>query len=479
MIIMYVDTNLYTDVNASPALLDYTRDPDSKETINYILCDNIDFLTSYTNKRIFRRSVFDDVESAILCGSSFLGFAEYECPSCKRIVYVPARCHGSLCSSCAVRTGKERAAFVSSMVIDGPHRHLVFTIPGQIVFLFQKHRELLNILFIAARNTIACLFNNRKFRRQQKKHKSSHWSPRKKKKSCYAYKDDTDRIEFGAIMALHTFGRDLQWNPHIHVLLSEDGYDRKNDCLKSFRFMSYEKLRKTWQYQILDLLSKSEYLANDRKFKRRVSEFYRTYDNGFYVYAKRNEKETDQDDITGCVNYITRYASRPAMSEKRIIKYDDDHKTIRYWYRDHRDDSYVEVFESVYLFLFKLLRHCPNPNFKMVRYYGFYSNRGKKILERIYELTGREYRKGRRKQRHRNRQERKNKLRSDKNRLRFRTHMIESFHKDPLMCTCGCQMIRVGSYNPFKGVSYSDRVYRDRCVHEVIRQQRETGRPDG
>ena len=28
----------------------------------------------------------------------------------------------------------------------------------------------------------------------------------------------------GFIMVLHTFGRDLRWNPHIHCLISEGGY---------------------------------------------------------------------------------------------------------------------------------------------------------------------------------------------------------------------------------------------------------------
>ena len=28
----------------------------------------------------------------------------------------------------------------------------------------------------------------------------------------------------GFIMVLHTFGRDLKWNPHIHCLISEGGY---------------------------------------------------------------------------------------------------------------------------------------------------------------------------------------------------------------------------------------------------------------
>lgn len=63
------------------------------------------------------------------------------------------------------------------------------------------------------------------------------------------------------------------------------------------------------------------------------------------------------------------------MAENRIIKYEDDKKMIRWWYNRHEDEKYIEVYESV-------------ENFYMVRYYGFYSNRNKKLLEKVYELYG-------------------------------------------------------------------------------------------
>ncbi|WP_187117137.1 transposase [Candidatus Stoquefichus massiliensis] len=43
---------------------------------------------------------------------------------------------------------------------------------------------------------------------------------------------------------------------------------------------------------------------------------------------------------------------------------------------------------GVYNFLHHLILHCPEKNFKMTRYYGFYSNKSRPLLERIYELYG-------------------------------------------------------------------------------------------
>ena len=56
--------------------------------------------------------------------------------------------------------------------------------------------------------------------------------------------------------------------------------------MKNFSFISYEKLRKTWMYQVLDLLSKQK-LKHFRYLKQR---FYDELVNGFYVYAKKKKK---------------------------------------------------------------------------------------------------------------------------------------------------------------------------------------------
>ena len=89
---------------------------------------------------------------------------------------------------------------------------------------------------------------------------------------------------------------------------------------------------------------------------------------------QKREKKNDDDNVDDCVNYITRYTSRPPMAENHIIKYEDE--------------EYVEVYEKVEDFINNLILHCPDENFKMVRYYGFYSNKNKLLLEKVYELYG-------------------------------------------------------------------------------------------
>ncbi|RHP47141.1 hypothetical protein DXA62_15835 [Coprobacillus sp. OF03-2AA] len=50
---------------------------------------------------------------------------------------------------------------------------------------------------------------------------------------------------FGSVLTLHTFGRDLKWNPHIHCLVCEEAFDTKKNKMKNFSFISCEKPRKT------------------------------------------------------------------------------------------------------------------------------------------------------------------------------------------------------------------------------------------
>ena len=90
-------------------------------------------------------------------------------------------------------------------------------------------------------------------------------------------------------------------------------------------------------YQILDLLSKQE-LESFNYLKQR---FYKELVNGFYVYAKKKEKDNDDNNVDDCVNYITRYTSRPPMAEN-CIKYEDDKKMIRWWYNRHEGEKYIE-----------------------------------------------------------------------------------------------------------------------------------------
>ena len=204
--------------------------------------------------------------------------------------------------------------------------------------------------------------------------------------------------------------------------------------------MSYTKLRQTWRYQILDYLDKR--IGGDEQFHRLKQWFYIKYNEGFYVHAPKPKDNQDDKNIDECVEYITRYTSRPIMAESRIVEYNDKTKQIHWYYNRHEDDVRVDVKEHVESFINKVVLHCPNENFKMVRYFGFYSNKSSKIYDKMAELTGKKL-----KRKVQLKKERKAIAKINKDKTHYRYNMIKSFQRDPLLCSCGQVMTYIESYD--------------------------------
>jgi len=185
----------------------------------------------------------------------------------------------------------------------------------------------------------------------------------KKTKSSKTKKKYTAKIKYTPrfFEFLHTFGRDIKWNPHIHVLIAEIklGGDK---IYKNWNCFDYNALSKRFQKILLDLMS--EKLGKSFDYMRNKS--YINHKNGFYVYAEPKKFPN----IKKGIEYVTRYCGRPAISENRILNYDG--KNVTFCYNDHVDNSYHEVTVSGIEFIKMLLRHLLPENFKAIRYCGFY-----------------------------------------------------------------------------------------------------------
>jgi hypothetical protein len=271
----------------------------------------------------YREVIKETVEKAMHCGTSDLGYARYECLGCEgnpKPVFVCFTCKSRFCHRCGKKYTDDWSDKQQEMILDVPHRHMVFTIPKELRNVFFEDRKKLNELS----KQVAEVFQY-------------HYQKRRKK----------DNLTVGVITVIHTFGRDLKFNPHIHALVTEGALDNRNQWVSS-GYIPYDFLRKSWQKVILDLLKK--WFPDNQRVTNLVNELYQRYPKGFYVNAEKK-----MNDAKGAAKYIGRYLARPAIAEYRVEEYDG--KVVRFWYEDHQKGKRVDKTLPVFEFLFMLIQH--------------------------------------------------------------------------------------------------------------------------
>jgi hypothetical protein len=281
-----------------------------------------------------RQAVIENVDRMIHCGDPSFGGAMYVCSHCGNMKFVPFRCKSRFCPTCGVKYCQDRSTSMSFKLIRCTHRHCVFTIDEDLRHFFLEDRSLLDCLFQAVRSVILRMFH--------KMNKSQNFVP-------------------GFICVLHTFGRPLEWNPHIHCLISEGGLSDAG-FWRTVKHFNYTLLRKSFQTALLDELESHI----GPSFKQTKALIYRKDKNGFYVYAKPNLCDTDT-----VIKYISRYLGRPVIALKRIDSYDGENVTFHY--NRHEDNAYIQRTLPALDFMNLLIQHIPEKNFKMTRYYGLYA----------------------------------------------------------------------------------------------------------
>ena len=323
-----------------------------------------------------RKTEMENIDKMIHCGDPSFGGAMYGCPHCGNLKFVPFRCHSRFCPTCGNKYAMERTTSMSFKLVNVTHRHCVFTIDKSHREFYLKDRSLLDCLFHSANSVITRMF--------YKMNKSKNFTP-------------------GFIMVLHTFGRDLKWNPHIHCLISEGGYS-DDGFWRNVKHFDYTFLRNAFRTALLNEMESKI----GSSFKKVKAKCYREHQQGFYVYAKPN-----LCDPRIVVKYIGRYLGRPVIATSRIDKYDGE--MVTFHYNRHEDEQYIEETIPAMEFIQRLIRHIPEKHFKMIRYGGIYA-RHREIDSKLYRAIS------------------KSKHHIYHSFNQWRTAILSSFGYDPLVC---------------------------------------------
>ena len=336
------------------------------------------------------KNVLDNINRMILCHDPSYGGAFFGCPHCGNLKFVPFSCKSRFCPSCGNVYNQKRAFRMSCKLVSCIHRHCVFTIPEELRIFFLKDHSLLNCLFHSVRDVVLRMFF--------KMNKSELFTP-------------------GFICVLHTFGRDLKWNPHIHALISEGGAGNIIPWRPNPHF-DYDFLRLAFRKVLLDQLS----LKLGPPFKKLKNQIYKDHPEGFYVRAKPN---LCSPDIT--IKYISRYLGRPVIATSRMDAYDGD--SVTFHYQRHEDHKTITECIPAIDFIKRLILHIPDKHFKMVRYYGIYAKHHKqeKNLRKCLSKQKQHY---------------LSRL------LDWRNSILLAFGYDPLRCPkCGTSMLVLEVYH--------------------------------
>lgn len=285
-----------------------------------------------------RKTEIENISKMIHCGDPSYGGAFFSCPDCGELKYVPFTCKSRFCPSCGNMYNQKRSFHMSCKLVNCIHRHCVFTIPEELRIFFLKDRSLLNCLFHSVRDVVLRMF--------YKENKSENFTP-------------------GFILVLHTFGRDLKWNPHIHALISEGGAGN-HTVWKTITHFDFRFFRFSFRKVLLEQLT----FKIGKSFTRLKNELYKKYPDGFYVRAKPN---LCKPDVT--IKYISRYLGRPVIATSRIDHYDGDFVTFHY--TRHEDHQLITECIPALDFIKRLIVHIPEKHFKMLRYYGIYAKHHK------------------------------------------------------------------------------------------------------
>jgi hypothetical protein len=176
----------------------------------------------------------------------------------------------------------------------------------------------------------------------------------------------------GVIAVLHTYGRDMKWNPHLHALVTEGGFKSNGEWV-DVNFFPYRALRRAWQYHLLTELKR--HLEDTQENRCLIHLCFEDHPQGFYVRAKDTINNKKQ-----LIAYIGRYIRHPAIAESRIEGYDG--KRVTFWYLDD-DRNKHHIVMVVEEFISAVIGHIPDPQFKTVRHYGVYARGKRRFFKRL------------------------------------------------------------------------------------------------
>src|ERR1700680_3155407 len=289
-----------------------------------------------------------------ICRTAALGGHVERCQDCAHTRVADDSCRNRHCPKCQWSTAMAWLAAREAELLPVPYFHLVFRLPAAIgAMAYQNKAKVYGLLLKAAAETLTIAAD--------RKHLGA---------------------DIGVTAVLHTWGRQLQYHPHAHLLvpgggISPDGKSWvacKPGFLRSgrhlsdlFRRLFLEGLTAAFDAGELQFFRDLVGLNEAKAFAAALAPLCTAEWRG---YAKKPFAGPQQ-----VLAYLARYTHRVAIANSRLLDLDETHVSF-HWkdYRESGDHQSKVMRITIAEFIRRFLLHVLPNGFHRIRSYGLLAN---------------------------------------------------------------------------------------------------------
>jgi hypothetical protein len=294
------------------------------------------------------------------CRTAALGGHVEACEDCgqRRIAY--NSCRNRHCPKCQGAAARTWLAEREADLLPVGYFHVVFTLPAEVADIgFQNKAPVYDLLFRAAAETMLTIAAD-----------SKHLGAR-----------------IGITAVLHTWGSAMTHHPHVHMIVPGGGIapDRSRWISsrpafllpvrvlgKLFRRLFLTRLVALHDAGRLAFFGSMAHLADRRAFLRHLAPVRK---KRWVVYAKAPFAGPE-----AVLAYLSRYTHRVAISNHRLIAFDQSGVTFRYKdYRRNGADRQQVMTLAADEFIRRFLLHVLPRGFHRIRHYGLLASSSRKV----------------------------------------------------------------------------------------------------
>jgi Putative transposase/Transposase zinc-binding domain len=289
------------------------------------------------------------------CRTAALGGHVARCEKCAHIHIAYNSCRNRHCPKCQGAAAKQWLAAREAELLPVPYYHVVFTLPAQISDIaYQNKAAIYDILFKAAAETLITIAADPK-----------HLGAR-----------------IGLTSVLHSWGSALTHHPHVHIIVPGGGISldgkRWVSCRpgfflpvrvlsRLFRRLFLEKLMAAHEIGALTFFGTHAPLAKRKAFAAFLTPLRRIE---WVVYSKRPFGGPQ-----AVLAYLSRYTHRVAISNRRLIAFDEAGVTFKWKdYRATGRERAKVMTLAADEFIRRFLIHVLPTGFHRIRHCGLFAS---------------------------------------------------------------------------------------------------------